>query len=126
MRKRNKASITKSKTKHTEISFTPDYEKFGLDNLDRDNYEMIKKRVYDISACNHTLKIYFNKKLINFKSFDDYIKLYKSEFFSESSKDKKWTIGVAHSTVAYWYLMYFNDQKTLYSDAKNAMPKPHR
>ena len=33
-------------------------------------------------------------------------------------------IGVSHSTVAYWYLMYFNDQKTLYSDAKNAMPKP--
>lgn len=112
MRKRNKASITKSKTKHTEISFTPDYEKFGLDNLDRDNYEMIKKRVYDISACNHTLKIYFNKKLINFKSFDDYIKLYKSEFFSESSKDKKWTIGVAHSTNGFQQVSFANSTET--------------
>ena len=112
MRKRNKPSITKSKTKHTEISFTPDYEKFGLDNLDRDNYEMIKKRVYDISACNHTLKIYFNKKLINFKSFDDYIKLYKSEFFSESSKDKKWTIGVAHSTNGFQQVSFANSTET--------------
>jgi DNA topoisomerase II len=112
MRKRNKPSITKSKTKHTEISFTPDYEKFGLSNLDRDNYEMIKKRVYDISACNHTLKIYFNKKLINFKSFDDYIKLYKSEFFSESSKDKKWTIGVAHSTNGFQQVSFANSTET--------------
>ena len=112
MRKKNKPSITKSKTKHTEISFTPDYEKFGLDSLDRDNYEMIKKRVYDISACNHTLKIYFNKKLINFKSFDDYIKLYKSEFFSESSKDKKWTIGVAHSTNGFQQVSFANSTET--------------
>ena len=33
-------------------------------------------------------------------------------------------IGVCHATVAYWYLMYLNDQKTLNSHAKNAMPKP--
>jgi surface carbohydrate biosynthesis protein (TIGR04326 family) len=31
---------------------------------------------------------------------------------------------VSHSTVAYWYLMYFNDKKTLNSHAKNTIPKP--
>ena len=33
-------------------------------------------------------------------------------------------IGVSHSTVAYWYLMYFNDLKILNSDAKNTIPRP--
>jgi surface carbohydrate biosynthesis protein (TIGR04326 family) len=33
-------------------------------------------------------------------------------------------IGVSHSTVAYWYLMYFNDLQTLNSDAKYTIPKP--
>lgn len=33
-------------------------------------------------------------------------------------------IGVAHATVAYWYLMYFNDIQTLNPDAKNTLPKP--
>ncbi len=33
-------------------------------------------------------------------------------------------IGFCHATVSYWYLMYFNDQRTLNSNAKNAMPKP--
>jgi len=33
-------------------------------------------------------------------------------------------IGISHSTVAFWYLMYFNDLKTLKSDDKNAIPKP--
>ena len=33
-------------------------------------------------------------------------------------------IGVSHSTVAYWYLMYFNDLQILNSDAKNTIPRP--
>ena len=51
-------------------------------------------------------------KFINFKSFDDYIKLYKSEFFSESSKDKKWTIGVAHSTNGFQQVSFANSTET--------------
>jgi len=33
-------------------------------------------------------------------------------------------IGFCHSTVSYWYLMYFNHSKTFYSKSNNSMPKP--
>ena len=33
-------------------------------------------------------------------------------------------IGYNHSTVAFWYLTYFNDLKTLNSNTKNSMPQP--
>ena len=35
-------------------------------------------------------------------------------------------IGTSHSTVAYWYLMYFNDERTLLDSSKNRLPKPNR
>ena len=112
MRNRTEPVITKSKINHTEISFIPDYEKFGLTNLDDDHYKMIEKRVYDIAACNNKVKIYLNEKLINFNSFDDYIKLYKDEFFSESSKDGKWSIGVAHSNNGFQQVSFVNSTET--------------
>ena len=33
-------------------------------------------------------------------------------------------IGYNHATVAFWYLMYFNDLKTLNSNTRNSMPQP--
>lgn len=76
MRERTKPVIKKSKASHTEITYIPDLEKFGLTNIDEDHLKMIEKRIYDIAACNTSLKMYFNGNLININSFEDYIKLY--------------------------------------------------
>jgi DNA topoisomerase-2 len=77
MRDRKEPIIKSSKTNHTEIKYTPDYEKFGLDELNDEHLKIIEKRVYDIAACNSKLKIYFNGDLIDIPSFDNYI-LHKS------------------------------------------------
>ena len=59
MRNRNVPVVKKSNKKFTEISFIPDYEKFGLSNIDEDHYKMIEKRVYDLAGSNK-IKIYLS------------------------------------------------------------------
>ena len=93
MRNRTVPNVKKGSKNHTEISFLTDYEKFGLSGIDVNHFKMIEKRVYDLAACNTHLKIHFNNKLLNFGTFEDYVKLYVKDYFYETSKDGKvWEI----------------------------------
>jgi DNA topoisomerase II len=112
MKERTNPVIKKSSKNHTEISYTPDLEKFGLDKIDEDHFKMIEKRVYDIAACNTHLKIYFNGNQIGVKSFEDYIKLYVNEFFYETKKDKTWSIGIALSENGFQQVSFVNSTDT--------------
>lgn len=112
MRKRTKPVIKKSTKNHTQISFIPDFERFGMDKIDDDHFKMIEKRIYDIAACNPGIKITFNGKKINVNSFEDYIKLYTDEFFYESKKDKTWTVGVSLSQNGFQQVSFVNSTET--------------
>jgi len=112
MRSRTKADVVKSKTSHTLITYTPDYEKFGLKNLDSSHLKMIHKRVIDIAGCNPKIKVYFNGELINFKSFEDYVKLYKKDYYYESSKDSSWSVGIAPTDDGYQQISFVNTTDT--------------
>ena len=112
MRDRVPAKIKKSTKNFTEITYTPDYEKFGLENLDQSHYRLIQKRVIDIAGCNPDIKVYFNEQLINTKTFEDYVKYYKSEFFFESNKDRTWSLAVAHSTEGFQQISFVNSTDT--------------
>lgn len=112
MRNRSKVKIKKSTRNHTEISYIPDLEKFGLSSIDEDHIKMIEKRVYDIAACNPGIRVYFNGSLINFKSFEDYIKLYTQDYFYESKKDKSWSIGIALSENGFQQVSFVNSTDT--------------
>jgi len=112
MRERTKAKISKSLKGFTEISYIPDYERFGLSELDEIHFKMIEKRVMDIAGTNPSIKVYFNNNLIQIKSFEDYIKLYMGEYFYESTKDKSWSIGVAHSTDGFQQISFVNSTET--------------
>lgn len=112
MRKRTKAEVTKSSKNHTIITYTPDYEKFGLKSLDKSHLNMIHKRVIDIAGCNPKIKVYFNDELINFKSFEDYIKLYKKDYYYESSKDGSWSVGIAPTDDGYQQISFVNTTDT--------------
>ena len=112
MRDRVEAKIKKSKVAHTEITFKPDFEKFGLDGIDTDHFKMIQKRIHDLAACNTHLKIYFNDDLINLNSFEDYIKLYVTEYFYETNKDKTWSIAIALSENGFQQISFANSTET--------------
>ena len=78
MKVKGKPKITKnSKDPYVKITFTPDYAKFGVNGLSDDMFALMKKRVYDISACsNKNVKVYFNGKMVKQKIFEQYVNLY--------------------------------------------------
>ncbi len=111
MRKRTKPTIKPGVKNHTEIEFQPDFTRFKMDKIDNAHLLMLTKRVYDIAACNKNLKVYLNDKHINFKSFQDYIKVYTSDFIYEEGKD--WSIGVALSESGFKHISFVNSIETM-------------
>jgi len=112
MRERGTPKVKRSKTNHTEISYLPDYGRFGLEGLDESHFSLIQKRVVDVAGCNPNIKVYFNNELIKIESFVDYIKFYKQEFFFESDKEKTWSLGIAHSQDGFQQISFVNSTDT--------------
>ena len=110
-REKSEPKITQSNKKFTHITFTPDYEKFGMEHLDDSNYDRLVKRVYDVAGCNPKLKVYINGVQIKIKSFEDYIKLYTSEFVFD--KNDNWHVGIAHSDEGFRHVSFVNGTETL-------------
>ena len=73
-----KPSVTKSKVKpYTKVSFIPDFKRFGCERLSSNMFDLMKKRVYDISAVtDKSVKVSFNKEVIPIKNFEQYVSLY--------------------------------------------------
>ena len=67
-----------AKTKNgTKVSFILDWKRFGMDGMEQDFYDCIKRRVYDIAACtpsNVTVK--FNGEKVLIREFDKYVNMY--------------------------------------------------
>jgi len=78
MSEKTKPKITSTKIKpYTKITFKPDLAKFGLKKLDDNMVALMRKRVYDCSACtDRTVGVYLDGKKIATKSFEDYVNLY--------------------------------------------------
>lgn len=112
MRERTIPKITKSNKNHTEITYETDFERLGMTGIDDFHYKMIEKRIYDIAACNPSLKIYLNDNLININSFEDYIKLYTNIYFFETNKDKTWSIAIAPSENGFEQISFVNSTET--------------
>jgi len=112
MRKRTAAKVKKSTKGFTEINYLVDFEKFALTGINDDHFKMIEKRVYDIAACNTNLKVYFNGKLINIKTFEDYIKYYTKDYFYEAKKDKTWSLAIGLSENGFQQVSFANSTDT--------------
>jgi DNA topoisomerase-2 len=112
MRDRDKPEVKPSTKNHTQITFTPDLEKFGLDKIDDDHFKIIEKRVYDIAGCNPNLKVYLNGDLIQIKSFEDYIKFYTDTYHFETNKDKSWSVGISHADNGFNQVSFANSTET--------------
>lgn len=102
--------IKSHKKGYTEISYIADFERFGMKKIDKSSLQMIQKRLYDIAACNTSLKIYFNDTLISFKNFKEYADLYTDNVFYEQSQN--WKIGIGHSTSGFKAISFVNSVET--------------
>ena len=79
----SKPKITSPKTKlgYTEISFVPDYERFGCTGLSDDMYSLFYKNVVD-TAMLTGVNVFFNGTKIPMKTLKDYASLYVSPIAS--------------------------------------------
>jgi DNA topoisomerase-2 len=78
LKEREKASVkSSSKQPYTIITFTPDYERFGLKGLTDDIYSLLYRRVIDACACtNKDVNIYLNGEKLLVKNFEKYAELF--------------------------------------------------
>lgn len=95
--------ITKcgEKKPYTKITFKPDYARFGIEGLSPDIINLLKKRVYDISAVtDKSVKVKYNNCQIPIKNFEQYIDLYIGDKITtkrvyESNENGRWDYAVA-------------------------------
>jgi DNA topoisomerase-2 len=112
MRERTTPVIKRSKINHTQITYLPDYEKFGLSGLDDTHYKLIQKRVIDVAGCNPKLRIFFNDEEIKIKSFDDYVRFYEDEFYHETNSDSSWSVAITSSDSGFKQVSFVNSTET--------------
>ena len=69
---------------YTSVTFKPDYQRFGINGITPDMLALLKKRIYDIGAVtDHSIKkikVTYNARQLNIKTFQLYIILYTRIF----------------------------------------------
>jgi DNA topoisomerase-2 len=85
----------------TEITFEPDYRRFGYNGLTDDMISLMRRRTLDIAAnTRKTVAVYFNGKNVKVKDFKSYISLYNVDkiVYSNYNKDNfVWEYAVSLS-----------------------------
>jgi len=86
---KNKSSV--------KITFYPDFNRFGIIDLNNDHYKLFHRRVIDIAGTTHNkLKVFFNNVKIDVTNFKSYITMYypDTEIFYDSTD--RWDVGVIY------------------------------
>jgi DNA topoisomerase-2 len=80
--KRGEPIVTKANVKkgYTEVSFLPDFKKFGYENYTEDFKSLLKKFAYDCTMMG--LNVTFNGEKVTIKTLTAYAKLYFEEEFN--------------------------------------------
>jgi DNA topoisomerase-2 len=93
--------ISQGSKMFTEISYLPDYERFGMNGLTNDMYRLLLKRCYDVAACTpKSVNIVVNDEPIKCRDFKDYIKMYYQDDTKEKPKithekvNSRWEVGI--------------------------------
>jgi len=119
MTQRTKAEVkASSKAPYTQISFIPDYEKFGMKNMTDDMYKLFKRRVID--ACATTPKevtVYFNGEKLLIKDFEKYCELFldkkEQPFVYEASGERWEVVASLSSSGSFEFLSFVNGINTI-------------
>lgn len=110
MRSRSEPTVTDGSVGFTEISYVPDFTRFGLEGLDDDHVELLRKRCSDIAACNPRLRVDFNGEKFSFSSFASYCRLYASDVMFEGSE--RWRIAIGASNGSMQQVSFVNGVET--------------
>ena len=128
MSQMGKASIVNNKSDDfTKITFTPDFKKFKMQNMDDDFEALVKRRVYDLAGTSRGVKVWLNGERIKINSFKKYMEMYTKAIKRESGEeaangasdviitdnpDTRWEIGFAVSDGAFQQVSFVNSIAT--------------
>ncbi|KAI9840189.1 MAG: DNA topoisomerase 2 [Sclerophora amabilis] len=123
-----KAKITSNKRDDfTQITFTPDFAKFGMTEIDDDFEALVKRRVYDLAGTSRGVKVVLNGNRIPIKTFKQYMEMYAKAINKESGNegttdvskmlltdqpDPRWEIGFAVSDGSFQQVSFVNSIAT--------------
>jgi DNA topoisomerase-2 len=110
MRERSEAKVLKWKENFTEITFRPDVGRFGMETIDADHADLMRKRCIDLAACNPKLKMTFNGTEYNFPSFKAYCDLYTESVIYEEAD--RWKVGITASEGSFTQVSFVNSVET--------------
>ena len=105
LHKRDTPKISKSSKNYTKITYLPDYSRLGI-TLDDDHFTILERRTYEIAATNPHLKVYLNGKLINFKSFKDFVSLFSDNAINFGTD--RFQAAVFHSKDGFQQINFVN------------------
>ena len=93
-----KPQITKNSQKpYTLIKYLPDYKRFGIENIEKDMFQIMYRRAYDLAGCTKdNINVYFNGLKLTCKNFEQYINLFldNNDIVYERINNR-WEIAVA-------------------------------
>jgi DNA topoisomerase-2 len=128
MSNKGKPKITELKKgdDYTQVSWTADYKKFGMDGIDDDFEALIKRRTYDMAGTLGGMKVYLNGSRVKISSFAKYMEMYTKAISREQGKsdgetgkdviitDKhdRWDIGFAVSDGSFNQVSFVNSIAT--------------
>ena len=81
------------------VKYYPDFEKFGMTELDEDQMKLFEKRAYDLAGLTEK-NVYINNYLIEDNNWIKYLKLYDSKLESYEC-NKYWNLGYKIEANAY-------------------------
>ena len=119
MTERDKPTVKAcSKAPYTQITFKPDYERFGIKNITNDIYKLFHRRVIDACATtNKDVSVYFNGEKISIKDFEKYCELFldkKEQPLIYESCGERWEVAASISkSGAFEYLSFVNGINTI-------------
>lgn len=74
----SKPKITKNTKgdEWTRVTFTPDFARFGMTNIDADSHGLLMKRAHDLAGTIRDVKVFLNGERLKVKNFKSYVEMY--------------------------------------------------
>ena len=112
----------------TQVTFMPDFVKFGMTGMDDDFEALVKRRVYDLAGTLHGVKVVLNDERIKIRNFKQYVEMYVKAINKENGEeggedgvtptilteqpDPRWEIGFAVSDGSFQQVSFANSIAT--------------
>ena len=106
-----------SKKQGTEVTFLPDYDRFGITNYDESHQKVLMSDLINLSLSYPNIKFTYNKKLIKARNFRDYIKLFGFESF-EVSETKNLSIAIMPNQEDTFEFVHYINGLNVYNGGK--------